>query len=797
MVSTPPRGAARGGGSGRGSGSPYNNSDHSEGNHDVLRVDLGALADIIGCCSLEELERALRREAVEGTEVDAVAKSGVLSFIRKDVGPVSPEAPPAVRQALLSVAARTSATLDLHAPPKQLLELGGEGGLTVLSIILSNLSRAGVEKVVLVVGGPYGEMTKAHARICQAAETLELLIVDLGRDWNGFYAQSIIAGAERLDASSPFLLCTSDHLHELKLVRDMIVEPLNEQVMARIAVWKLKDMSSRHRAALPSTAVLVAVNSDNRVRALQRQAAGQIRQRDRFEGVDAGLMVLSSTVLRELAHLNTGEYFTLTRGLQNILNAGIMSAKAVFVERGKAAIGIETQQQVALAADEISDLLEEDDGALPWSLLHKIEEGGADVSTDRGDKAAERVVFRGFLVPVASDPEAIKILEEGYVPLSPRREYLWEEEQLPALRLEEEAEHIALLIPTSETDFALACTESVVGDELPGGMLQALGSLATRATVPDDIEHITVDAVAVGEELHEVELHVVVKRQLPVVAFIIMGAAAIGNAASGPMDGILQRQLPGVSSTMVSLWRFTATLVLYAPPFVARLWQDKSMLAQMTDPSIMIPNAIQAIATGTWGICIYTAFEYTSVSTVALFAATTPLLLVLWKAITGGGATAVEWLGVGIATAGSVVVSLAPSTSATIAAAEDEEAHSRAQNVIGIILALGAAVSSAVYYKIAKQIRSRIDFLLFIFVGHVVAIAFTVAYALAVLPFSVIISPVYGLLGWLHDWPMFFTQMASSTLSDVIGTLGFFVVLRYVSAIGERQLLTYILLTCP
>ena len=66
---------------------------------------------------------------------------------------------------------------------------------------------------------------------------------------------------------------------------------------------------------------------------------------------------------------------------------------------------------------------------------------------------------------------------------------------------------------------------------------------------------------------------------------------------------------------------------------------------------------MQAVVTGLWGICIYSAFEYASVSIVSLFAASTPLLLVIWKAF-NQEATRVEWFGVGIAMIGTAIVCL-------------------------------------------------------------------------------------------------------------------------------------------
>ena len=89
----------------------------------------------------------------------------------------------------------------------------------------------------------------------------------------------------------------------------------------------------------------------------------------------------------------------------------------------------------------------------------------------------------------------------------------------------------------------------------------------------------------------------------------------------------------------------------------------------------------------------------------------------------------------------------------------------------------GAAPNSAIYYHIAKRIRSRIDFQLFIVVGHVIAMLFTFLYAIAVLPWWEVMSPQVGALGWLtNGWKIFAIQICSSILSDVVGTLGLCVI---------------------
>jgi drug/metabolite transporter (DMT)-like permease len=103
-----------------------------------------------------------------------------------------------------------------------------------------------------------------------------------------------------------------------------------------------------------------------------------------------------------------------------------------------------------------------------------------------------------------------------------------------------------------------------------------------------------------------------------------------------------------------------------------------------------------------------TRTQYTTVPLASLFASTAPLLLVLWKAVTGGGVTLVEGVGVGIAMSGSVLCALGPSDDSSSSSSSssgdvssgDVSGSDGSNSMLGILFATSAALATAIYIKV-------------------------------------------------------------------------------------------------
>jgi hypothetical protein len=103
----------------------------------VIRVDLERLAACVGC-SAEELVAALKQESTTRVEGEESGDGTTVMRAHEEhdddhIDTVNSE--PVVQQALLSAAIRPT-SLDTETKPRQLIQLGGATGLTVIEIIL-------------------------------------------------------------------------------------------------------------------------------------------------------------------------------------------------------------------------------------------------------------------------------------------------------------------------------------------------------------------------------------------------------------------------------------------------------------------------------------------------------------------------------------------------------------------------------------------------------------------------------------------------------------------------------------
>jgi len=250
-------------------------------------------------------------------------------------------APPRITRALVSAAGRRTA-LDSTLLPKVLLDIEGA---SLISHVLRQLHRGGIVHVILVLSF-HGEATIAEVqRFCSGYPTLRVEIVDLGREWNGFYAKSLLAARSYClldEADCPgVLIATADHIFDEALVTDMCRAPLE-----RTEVCVLVDFARTPFSGLPETTVGVRAE-DSRVseisRALGRPAVVGAPGRPGV-GVEAGLFACRRVLFDRLAALmESREYFTLTEAVQELATAGLVASRAT---AGRRWLAVETMEEL-------------------------------------------------------------------------------------------------------------------------------------------------------------------------------------------------------------------------------------------------------------------------------------------------------------------------------------------------------------------------------------------------------------------------------------------------------------------
>ncbi|CAB1100601.1 unnamed protein product [Ectocarpus sp. CCAP 1310/34] len=299
----------------------------------AILVDMTRLADVLGC-GRDELLHSLRKEATseaEGVAVDGTRTSPTLDQL--DVPAMYP--PSGVRQALMTTVSRpanASGKAEDGEVPRPLWLLGGSGGKTIVELVLLNLVRSGIDRVVIVVGGKDGDKIRdavSRTRAVSAGKITIEFLEDPTDPSRQFHAKSILRARGAFD--SPFLFMTSDHLYHPGLLHQLAGQELGEdggcvlvedaagpsslRDMAPTAVFVRRAEADSASAALPSAGETGSAEkqASRRVMAIGRREQGK---RQKWDGVECGAILLSPEIFDTLSDLGKRrKYFTLADGL--------------------------------------------------------------------------------------------------------------------------------------------------------------------------------------------------------------------------------------------------------------------------------------------------------------------------------------------------------------------------------------------------------------------------------------------------------------------------------------------------
>ncbi|CAN0215351.1 unnamed protein product [Discosporangium mesarthrocarpum] len=224
----------------------------------------------------------------------------------------------------------------------------------------------------------------------------------------------------------------------------------------------------------------------------------------------------------------------------------------------------------------------------------------------------------------------------------------------------------------------------------------------------------------------------------------------------------------------------------------------RSTRSELWDWRCMGPSIKAGVANAGWGLCFYSALNFASAAMVALFASLTPLALVIWRGITGEAVHPMEMFGVGLALMGGVISTMgggsgadggldgargeenpAATSCVCVYGAEGQDSSSQ---IIGVTLATITACWGGVYIVNAKTVRPNIDVILFGFVTTFVPALFCALVMIVALGGSSegreLLGSDAGLLGWTSSSKLAWAQIATSLLSDIVGNLGFYLLLK-------------------
>ncbi|CAE8718733.1 unnamed protein product, partial [Polarella glacialis] len=212
------------------------------------------------------------QEVVDITELIRAPPACPRGLISGQMAVESGARPRRITRALISAASRPTA-LDTDVAPKALIDIEGS---SLISHVLQQLHRGGILHAVVVVSH-HGAVIIAEMNRCRnSMPGLQIEVLDLGVEYKGFYAASLLAARSlcfateqgSADSEPGVLIATADHIFDEGLVSNMCATALQP---GNVDVCLLVDFGKNHMVGLPKTTVGVCCEeASNHVSSLSR-----------------------------------------------------------------------------------------------------------------------------------------------------------------------------------------------------------------------------------------------------------------------------------------------------------------------------------------------------------------------------------------------------------------------------------------------------------------------------------------------------------------------------------------------
>ncbi|KAG2774289.1 hypothetical protein PC129_g5429 [Phytophthora cactorum] len=316
-------------------------------------------------------------------------------------------------------------------------------------------------------------------------------------------------------------------------------------------------------------------------------------------------------------------------------------------------------------------------------------------------------------------------------------------------------------VQETSQQFVLAVPDSDTLYKRPG-LLRRLSSL------PSDVKDIAVETVELRNGTMELQL--LVKRQVPIIGYVLLLAALFTISSMGAaLD--LQRN---VDPFMKLFWRTTASLIVFIPLAGAALY-DQGLPQFSTRNMILFLTC--SLSYAVFLMTFLWSLSHTSIDHAYIFNNCHSLLMVVGRLLLGRYVSQFEGLGTAIGVIGGALTTL-----------DHPQASSSGVEVVqvslaGDLVALVGAVGGALYLITAKKLRTEMDISI-MFVGMFTLLALLIfpVFSLLEIPFDASRDPDMGLFGWLDP-----SRAASEAyivlVCTLIGTLGYIAVMKYFAPI--------------
>ena len=300
-----------------------------------------------------------------------------------------------------------------------------------------------------------------------------------------------------------------------------------------------------------------------------------------------------------------------------------------------------------------------------------------------------------------------------------------------------------------------------------------------QTQLPTDIKAVRLDAteVEVDKTRTELQLDLVVKRQVPFIGYVILICGFFALASVGTA---LDLQGHEVTPTMKSLWRVNATALGMFPFAALSIYKDGFPKLTQTQ-WVMFPLAALAYAQMTAAFVV--ALAMTSVANAFILSNLTSLILIVRKLLMGLPIVFSEVMGAFVGFTGAAVC--AGDTSRVTVANGDSSQEAHPNEMLGNLIAASASFGMATYLCIAKDLRSNCDLYVFMFTIMFLSSIFILMYMMMSgesVEFSTDRS--LGIFGWMTPTANRLAPELYMVFScNFLGTMGYIAVLRYFDSV--------------
>lgn len=314
-----------------------------------------------------------------------------------------------------------------------------------------------------------------------------------------------------------------------------------------------------------------------------------------------------------------------------------------------------------------------------------------------------------------------------------------------------------LELPSDVVDIQLeAHVDTIIDDEL------SFKQLSIPASVEDTATLVT--------QAQQLQLDLVVKREVPTVGYLILISGLLALSSVGAALDLQH----GPSDTLKTLWRQLCTALVLSPLALKSLYYEGIPDLSRTQ-WMMLPLAGAAYAY--MCLAFVVALDMTTMANAFVLSNMTSLVLILGRFVVGLPVLKAEGIGALLGFTGAAVC--ANDAAKSMSGLIDGGGSSTA--MMGNAVALSASFGTAAYLLFAKSLRSSLDIFVFMFavmsLGSVCLVLYMLIDGEA---FTWDMDRDIGLFGWLNpDFDRMPLELYMSVICNCVGTTGYIAVLKY------------------